>query len=81
MGVYRLKTLKARLQKKIEPCYLVQGEDILLYDKSLDLIKKACKLQLEEFNFLVFDDDSFDGDAIINFCHLCHKPYSHFLKN
>lgn len=68
MEVYRLKTLKARLQKKIEPCYLVQGEDILLYDKSLDLIKKACNLQLEEFNFLVFDDNSFDGDAIINSC-------------
>lgn len=25
-------------------------------------------MQLEEFNFLVFDDDSFDGDSIINSC-------------
>lgn len=66
--MYRLKTLKSRLQKKIEPCYLVQGEDILLYDKSLDLIKKACNLQLEEFNFTIFDDDSFDGNAVIDAC-------------
>lgn len=63
-----MKTLKARLQKKIEPCYLVQGEDILLYDKALELIKKANNLQFEEFNFLVFDDDSFEGDAIIDAC-------------
>ena len=48
--------------------YLLQGEDILLYDKALELIKNACNLQLEEFNFLVFDEDSFDGDAIINCC-------------
>ena len=63
-----MKTLKSRLQKKIEPCYLVQGEDILLYDKALELIKKACNLQLEEFNFLSFDDDSFDGDVVVDTC-------------
>lgn len=63
-----MKTLKIRLQKKVEPCYLVQGEDILLYDKALELIKKANNLELEEFNFIVFDDDSFDGDAVINSC-------------
>lgn len=63
-----MKTLKNRLQKKIELCYLVQGEDILLYDKALSLIKKACNMQLEEFNFLVFDDDTFSEDGIINCC-------------
>lgn len=61
-----MKTLKSRLNKKIEPCYLVQGEDVLLYDKALELIKAKCNLQLEEFNFLVFDDDSFDGDKVID---------------
>lgn len=61
-----MKTLKQRLQKKIEPCYLVQGEDILLYDKALELIKDACSLQLEEFNFIKFDEDSFNGDAVID---------------
>lgn len=68
MEVFGLKTLKNRLQKKIEPCYLVQGEDILLYDKALELIKKSCNLQIEEFNFLIFDDDSFDGDAVVDAC-------------
>ena len=61
-----MKTLKTRLQKKIEPCYVVQGEDILLYDKALELVKKACNLQLEGFNFLVFDEDSFNEQAVID---------------
>lgn len=63
-----MKTLKARLNKKIEACYLVQGEDILLYDKALEMIKKAANLQLEDFNFNVFDDDSFNADLVINTC-------------
>ena len=65
-----MKTLKARLQKKVEACYLVQGEDVLLYDRALALIKNACDVQLPEFNFLVFDDDSFDADAIIDACEM-----------
>ena len=63
-----MKTLKTRLNKKIEACYLVQGEDILLYDKALEMIKKASNLQLEDFNFNVFDDDSFNGDFVIDTC-------------
>ena len=61
-----MKTLKQRLTKKIEPCYLIQGEDILLYDKALSMIKKACKLELEEFNFLKFDEDTFNADTFID---------------
>ena len=61
-----MKTLKQRLAKKIEPCYLIQGEDILLYDKALDMIKNACHLELLEFNFLKFDDDTFNGDLVID---------------
>lgn len=61
-----MKTLKQRLQKKVEPCYLIQGEDILLYDKALEMIKDACKIELEEFNFLKFDDDTFNGDVLID---------------
>ena len=63
-----MKTLRSRLQKKVEGCYLVQGEDVLLYSRALELIKKSCDLQLPEFNFLVFDDDSFDPDAVIDAC-------------
>ena len=61
-----MKTLAQRLSKKIEPCYLIQGEDILLYDKALELIKKACKLELEEFNLIKFDDDNFKADVVID---------------
>ena len=61
-----MKTLKQRLAKKIEPCYLIQGEDILLYDKALEMIKNACHLELLEFNFLKFDDDTFNGDLVID---------------
>ena len=61
-----MKTLKQRLQKKIEPCYLIQGEDVLLYDKALELIKCACNLSLEEFNYTQFDDDTFNGDVVID---------------
>ena len=61
-----MKTLKKRLQKKIEPCYLVQGEDILLYDEALKLIKNACNLSFEEFNFQKFDDDTFSADLVLD---------------
>ncbi len=57
--MFGLKTLKMRLQKKVETCYVIQGEDVLLYDKALELIKKASNLQIEDFNFIVFDEDSF----------------------
>ena len=63
-----MKTLKARLQKKIEPCYLIQGEDVLLYDKAFEMIKKASNLQLEDFNLHIFDDDSFNADLVIDTC-------------
>lgn len=61
-----MKTLKARLQKKIESCYVVQGEDILLYDKALELVKSACKLELEDFNFSVFDEDTFSEQSVLD---------------
>lgn len=63
-----MKTLKTRLQKKLEPCYLVQGEDVLLYDKALELIKQKANVQIEEFNFQSFDDDTFSGDVVIDTC-------------
>ncbi len=79
-----MKTLKSRLQKKIEASYLVQGEDVLLYDKALKLIKDAINLQMEDFNFTVFDDDSFNEDLIINTCEtlpICSDYKIVLLKN
>ena len=61
-----MKTLAQRLAKKIEHSYLIQGEDILLYDKALELIKKACHIELEEFNFTKFDDDNFKTDVVMD---------------
>lgn len=61
-----MKTLTQRLAKKIEHSYLIQGEDILLYDKALELIKKACHIELEEFNFTKFDDDNFKTDVVMD---------------
>ncbi len=63
-----MKTLKSRLTKKVEACYVIQGEDVLLYSRALDLIKKACNLSLEDFNFITFDDESFDADRVIDSC-------------
>jgi DNA polymerase-3 subunit delta len=40
----------------------------LLYDKALEMIKNAANLQLEDFNFNVFDDDSFNGDLVMDTC-------------
>ena len=61
-----MKTLKSRLQKKVETCYVVQGEDVLLYDKALELIKKAANLQIEDFNFTVFDEDNFSEEKVLD---------------
>lgn len=66
--MFGLKTLKNRLSKKVEACYLVQGEDVLLYDKALLLIKAACNITFEDFNFVCFDDENFNEDAILQSC-------------
>ncbi|MBQ8844507.1 MAG: DNA polymerase III subunit delta [Clostridia bacterium] len=64
-----MKTLKTRLSKQIQNCYLIQGEDSLLYDKSLSMIKRACNLEMPDFNFTAFDDDSFSSfQTIIDAC-------------
>ncbi len=79
-----MKTLKNRLKKKIESSYLIQGEDVVLYDRALELIKKACDLQLEEFNFLKYDDDNFNEDAFINSLEtlpVCSEKKIVLLKN
>lgn len=65
-----MKTLKNRLKSGVAPCYLVNGEDYYLYDKSLAMITKAMDLQLEDFNKNVFDDDNYNMQQVLNTCEI-----------
>ena len=57
-----MKTLKTRLSKKLENGYLLEGDDLFLFDKAFSLINKACNLIMDDFNFVRFDDDNFTID-------------------
>ena len=65
-----MKTLKNRLKEKIENCYLLEGDDFYLYDKAFSMIKKASKLELEEFNLLKFDDENYSMQAVLDACEV-----------
>ncbi len=65
-----MKTLKNRLKEKIENCYLLEGDDIYLYDKAFSMIKKASKIELEEFNLSKFDDENYTMQAVIDACEI-----------
>lgn len=61
-----MKTLKTRLSKKLENGYLLEGDDLFLFDKAFSMIKKACTLTMEDFNFVRFDDDNFSVDKFLD---------------
>ena len=61
-----MKTLKARLNKELKNAYLLEGDDLYLFDKAFSMIKKACNLSMEEFNFVQFDDDNFVVDKFLD---------------
>lgn len=61
-----MKTLKTRLSKKLENGYLLEGDDLFLFDKAFSMIKKACNLTMEDFNFVRFDDDNFSVDKFLD---------------
>ena len=65
-----MKTLKNRLKEKIDNCYLLEGEDYYLYDKAFSMIKKACKIDLEDFNLSIFDDENFSMQNVLNACEV-----------
>ena len=65
-----MKTLKNRLKEKIENCYLLEGEDYYLYDKAFSMIKKVCKLEIEDFNLTIFDDENFSMQSVLNACEV-----------
>ena len=44
-----MKTLKARLSEKLCNAYLLEGDDLFLFDKAFSMIKKACNLSMEDF--------------------------------
>ena len=61
-----MKTLKARLSEKLCNAYLLEGDDLFLFDKAFSMIKKACNLTMEDFNFVRFDDDNFSVDKFLD---------------
>lgn len=65
-----LKTLKNRLKSSVKVCYLLEGDDLYLFDKAISMIKKACNLELEEFNLSVFDDENYSMKAILDACEV-----------
>lgn len=61
-----MKTLKARLNKQLKNAYLLQGDDLFLFDKAYDMIKNAAHLSMEDFNLVKFDDDNFSCDKFLD---------------
>ena len=61
-----MKTLKNRLKDKIENCYLLQGDDYYLFERGLAMIKKACNITLEDFDFQKFDDENFAAQTLVD---------------
>ena len=65
-----MKTLKNRLKNEIKEFYLVSGDDFYLFDKALSMIKNASKIEFEQFNFIIFDDENFSTKAVIDACEI-----------
>ena len=61
-----MKTLKARLNKQLKNAYLLQGDDLFLFDKAYAMIKNAAHLSMEDFNLVKFDDDNFSCDKFLD---------------
>ena len=65
-----MKSLKNRIKDGVRECYLLEGDDLYLFDKAISMIKKACQLQLEDFNLLVFDDENFSMKSVLDACEV-----------
>ena len=61
-----MKTLKTRLKNGLDGCYLLEGEDLYLYDRAFSMIKKACNIGLEDFDIIKFDDENFSMQALLS---------------
>lgn len=65
-----MKTLKTRLSQKLENFYLLEGEDIYLYDMAFSMIKKSCNITMEDFNIIKFDDENFSMASALDACEV-----------
>lgn len=61
-----MKTLKKRLNDKLENAYILFGEDIELYSRAYKMILKRANLTIEEFNLSTFDDENFSMKAVVD---------------
>ncbi|MBE7074035.1 MAG: DNA polymerase III subunit delta [Clostridiales bacterium] len=62
-----MKTLKVRIKEEgLKNCYLLEGEDYELYLRAYSMIMKKAGLNLEDFNLVKFDDDSFSMKAVLD---------------
>lgn len=66
--MFGLKNLKNNLSYGLVNFYYIYGDDILLYDKAVNMIKKACNITMPDFNIQIFDDDNFDMNNVISAC-------------
>ena len=66
----KFENLKVSLQQEIKPAYFIGGEDSFLLYWSLDLIEKACNLNLPDFNKVIFSGEGFDATAIVESCQV-----------
>ena len=65
-----MKTLKARLKEKLDNFYLMQGEDIYLYDRAFAMIKDCANINFPDFNITKFDDENFNMQAVTDACQM-----------
>lgn len=65
-----MKTLKKRLNEKLENAYLLFGEDIELYSRAYKMILKKANLNLEDFNLAQFDDENFSMKVVLDACEV-----------
>ena len=65
-----MKTLKAKLKEKLDNFYLMQGEDIYLYDRAFSMIKDNANISFPDFNITKFDDENFSMQAVTDACQM-----------
>lgn len=65
-----MKTLKNRLNEKLENFYLMEGDDYYLYDRAFSMIKKESGITIEDFNIIKFDDENYSMQQALDACEV-----------